>query len=86
MGTHLDYSGRGGGGGVGTYSRWALIQGWVLIRINMVIILRHTSGMKEKLLFVGKHSFQNVWPIKSRKAVCLLVLFHTYIHSFPRGM
>ena len=33
----------GGRGGVGAYSRWALIRGWALIRINTVFFSTDSS-------------------------------------------
>ena len=33
----FEFEGEGGWVGVGAYSRWALIRGWALIRINTVI-------------------------------------------------
>ena len=33
----FEFEAGGGGVGVGAYSRWALIRGWALIRINTVL-------------------------------------------------
>ena len=39
---------------MGAYSRWALIRGWALIRINTVIIIAITRTLPPKI-------FQNVY-------------------------
>ena len=74
MSTYLGLIGRRRGGGlfeagrlltfsafrVGAYSRWALIPGWALIRINTVYIYIYLSGVDKRYLQKFQVRFNNL--------------------------
>ena len=66
---------------MGTYSRWALIRGWALIRINTITLLRVnqiagiTSDFKMDVIKRGNHFFLRVQVM-----ICLITLSLGKIH------